>query len=353
MRNYSVIAPSFWTGGNGGSPPAIRALGPDVQVVALYAISCPSSTMIGLYYIPLPTLCHETGCSIEGATKALRSLGEIGFCYYNTESEQIWVPEMAKWQIGEQLDASDKRIKAIRRVIKQLGNSPFYSAFLDRYAEAFHLVDAEELPRGINAPSKPLRSQKQEQEQNQNQNQEQKNSCSERSSPPALPSAPNHSKQVAKTKSEGIRNIRASKKPTTQGNGEVVATIPLVDSTEAPVTEDIVAGWVKAYPAVNVRQKLSEIREWCMANPTRRKTAAGVGRFINAWLAREQDRGRAPDGNAQTSRRDRTGAPIPPARKTELRDTMREGKVIREEYDTETGQVIRSSPHPFAKGGKS
>lgn len=46
------------------------------------------------------------------------------------------------------------------------------------------------------------------------------------------------------------------------------------------------------YPAVDVRQQLNAMRGWLVANPEKRKTKRGMPRFINAWLAREQDRGR-------------------------------------------------------------
>ena len=45
------------------------------------------------------------------------------------------------------------------------------------------------------------------------------------------------------------------------------------------------------YPAVDVHQALRNIRGWALANPTKRKTRAGVRRFVNAWLAKDQDKG--------------------------------------------------------------
>lgn len=70
-----------------------------------------------------------------------------------------------------------------------------------------------------------------------------------------------------------------------------VITIPLVDKSEYPVTQAQVDDWTAAYPAVDVPQKLREIRQWNIANPTRRKTRKGILRHITDWLAREQDRG--------------------------------------------------------------
>lgn len=70
-----------------------------------------------------------------------------------------------------------------------------------------------------------------------------------------------------------------------------VITIPLVDKTEHPIHHAQIVEWIAAYPAVDVPQKLREIRQWNIANPTRRKTRKGILRHITDWLAREQDRG--------------------------------------------------------------
>ena len=70
-----------------------------------------------------------------------------------------------------------------------------------------------------------------------------------------------------------------------------VVTIPLVDGSEFPVTEPMVAEWELAYPAVDVRQQLREMRVWSNANRAQRKTQRGVNAFIVRWLGKEQDRG--------------------------------------------------------------
>ena len=98
MREYAKVAPQFWTGTTGKR---LRGMGRDVQVVALYLVTCPSANMLGLYYLPLPTLCHEIGMKPEGALKALRRVSEGGFATYDTASEHVWVKEMARFQIGE------------------------------------------------------------------------------------------------------------------------------------------------------------------------------------------------------------------------------------------------------------
>lgn len=69
-----------------------------------------------------------------------------------------------------------------------------------------------------------------------------------------------------------------------------VITIPLNDGTEYPVTEEQVAEWMNLYPAVDIMQQLRNMRGWAINNPKKRKTKNGVKRFINSWLAKEQDK---------------------------------------------------------------
>lgn len=70
-----------------------------------------------------------------------------------------------------------------------------------------------------------------------------------------------------------------------------VAEIPLNDGSEYPLYRKDVAEYASLYPAVDVEQELRNIRGWCLANTTRRKTHRGVRRFINGWLSRAQDKG--------------------------------------------------------------
>lgn len=70
-----------------------------------------------------------------------------------------------------------------------------------------------------------------------------------------------------------------------------VLTFPLHDGSEYGITEEQVTEWETLYPAVDVPQALRSMRGWLLANPKKRKTKAGVLRFVTAWLSREQDKG--------------------------------------------------------------
>ena len=67
-----------------------------------------------------------------------------------------------------------------------------------------------------------------------------------------------------------------------------VLTIPLVNGKEHPVYRRDIEEYVSLYPDVSVEQELRNMRGWCLANPTRRKTRKGVRTFINSWLKKSQ-----------------------------------------------------------------
>lgn len=71
-----------------------------------------------------------------------------------------------------------------------------------------------------------------------------------------------------------------------------VIVLPLNTGDGYPVSAEQCHEWAGLYPAVDVIQQLRNMKGWLDGNPTKRKTRRGILRFINGWLAREQDRGR-------------------------------------------------------------
>lgn len=68
--------------------------------------------------------------------------------------------------------------------------------------------------------------------------------------------------------------------------------LPTNKGEEYPITESKIKTWEEAYPAVDVKSQLREMKAWCMSNPKNRKTSAGMDRFCNTWLSRQQDKAR-------------------------------------------------------------
>ena len=146
MRDYSKVSSSFWTGDTG------RQLRGDAQaqVIALYLMTSPHANMIGVFHCPMIYIAHDTGSSLQGASKALLRLVEGGFCKYSEDDELVWVVEMAKFQVGEFLKLADNRVKDVQKQFSAIGNQLIRQEFFEKYGENYHLTNE--------APLKPLGS---------------------------------------------------------------------------------------------------------------------------------------------------------------------------------------------------
>jgi len=103
---------------------------------------------------------------------------------------------------------------------------------------------------------------------------------------PALARAP---KSVSSTPSDD------DAKPVPADTSPAVLEFPTVGKgdTRWVLTLEQVQKWSALYPGVDVLTEARKALAWCEANPGRRKTAAGMPRFMVAWLGKEQDKGRS------------------------------------------------------------
>lgn len=119
-----------------------------------------------------------------------------------------------------------------------------------------------------------------------------------------IPNVPPHEKDAndAKTKEKEKAKTKEKAKdnyiPPSEVCGELpsspppAAVLPLVDGTDFEISVETVAELSGLYPAVDVEQQLRNMRGWLLANPKNRKTKAGIMRFVNSWLSREQNSAR-------------------------------------------------------------
>jgi hypothetical protein len=72
-----------------------------------------------------------------------------------------------------------------------------------------------------------------------------------------------------------------------------ILTFPCVGTAakEWHLNPEKLAEWQAAFPAVDILAECRRALQWLLDNPTRRKTAAGMTRFIGSWLGRANDRG--------------------------------------------------------------
>lgn len=173
MREYGSVSPQFWIGGTGKD---LRGK-PDCQVLALYLMTSPHANMIGVFHCPILYMGHETGLGSEGATKALQSLCDMGFCMYDHATETVFVIRMAAHQVGEKLKSDDNKVKGVQKEVAKINVKSLRDAFISVYAEAFHIkreAPSKPLQSASEAPSKQLTGTEPGTGQEQNQEQEEK-----------------------------------------------------------------------------------------------------------------------------------------------------------------------------------
>lgn len=80
----------------------------------------------------------------------------------------------------------------------------------------------------------------------------------------------------------------------------VVLSFPCIgrpgDPKEWGLTDAKLLEYTNAYPGVDAQSEARKARQWCIDNPTRRKTARGMAAFLNRWMERVQNdrRGHGP-----------------------------------------------------------
>lgn len=255
MRDYSKVLARIWIGKTGKE---IKSFGPETTVLAHYLISSPHAHMSGAYYLPLSYMVHESGLSSKAAPKALQNLISIDFCTYDKNTEYVWVHNMARYQVGEELHPKDNMVKHMNKHFKNLPQVSFLTRFYEKYRVPFYLKERKDLEIISEGASEVVRSQEQEQETEHETEQDEEECVAEPHCGSALET------------------------------GEI--TIPLKNGDEFQVSYLQSEKWQKTYTKIDVAQVLKQIQDWNISNPRKRKCKTGIKRHITLWLAREQEK---------------------------------------------------------------
>jgi len=132
MRSYARSVPAFWIRGSGKK---LRG-DAEAQALAKYLFDCPSSNMIGLYYLPLGTMVSELGWDPR---RALLKVIEAGIAEYDPEASLVYLPKGGHFQIGPSLSPRDKQVKGVEKELEQYRYHEFANRFIERYRTAYSL----------------------------------------------------------------------------------------------------------------------------------------------------------------------------------------------------------------------
>lgn len=144
MRNHSLFSPTYWTGDTGRAIRSMKRNGETDHLtgkIGSYVMTAPGMSMIGLYYLPLPTLAHDMGCSTEEARESITRLEGVGFVQYDHDRSVIWVRNMARHQLGAALKPRDTKVVTVRRLWEPFAKTPLGVAFHRAYSSAYHMPD--------------------------------------------------------------------------------------------------------------------------------------------------------------------------------------------------------------------
>jgi hypothetical protein len=322
MARYRKVDPRIWNDAK------FRALSDDGKLVFVFLLTHPGMTALGAMRATCPGLAGELHWDPERFHEAFREALQKGMADHDPEACFVSLPNFVKYNTPE----SPNVVKAWAAALDLLPECELKNRAVARaggFAKAMSAAFAEALPEAF---AKAMANQEQEQEQEPKQEPKQE--------PPSLRSgrsgAPASGPAAAARPAVDARRLARVEPDAAQPVGGVISCIPLVDGTEFEVRESHCREWTDAYPAVDVRQQLRHMRQWCIANQSRRKTRRGVIAFIVGWLAKEQDKGGA-RAHLNTGHRAGYGASATADRTTRRMETLAEL----------TGQ----GPEPDERGG--
>lgn len=251
MRDYGKVHATFW------SSQTTRDLSDDGRLLALYLLTSPHSTIAGVFRLPDGYVCDDLQWSAERVREGFAELFRNGFANRCETTKWVFVVQHLKWNAPD----NPNQRKAAAKVALSIPDACAWKAQFMRVCGESLGIDPADFENPSETVPEPFANQKQEQEQEQEQKQE------KAGAPPPEPATPPE---------------------------PAVVLIPVTGGSEYPITQRQLDEFKSLYPAVDVLQQLRAMRGWAITNPTKRKTRSGVLRFVNSWLAKEQDKGPRP-----------------------------------------------------------
>ncbi len=80
--------------------------------------------------------------------------------------------------------------------------------------------------------------------------------------------------------------------------------IILKDQTYYEVEQEDLILWSNTFPNIDVYAQIMIMASWSLSNPSKRKTKAGIQRFVNGWLTKANQKGKSIEVPIQSSMAD-------------------------------------------------
>lgn len=252
MRDYGKVHTSFWISDG------MRQVSDDARLLALYLLTGQHTNMIGCFRLPDGYVSEDLGWPFERVSKGFDELFQNGFATRDSSSKWVLIHNFMMWN---SIENPNQGISALRLFTQVPDNASIKLELARVIAKAIEHIDPEKL-KGSERVIKPFLNQEQEQDQEQDQKQDQDKN-----------------------------NLFGADKNQPQTDEPIFISLPLPggkDFYDIPMS--YVGELAGLYPAVNIEQEIRNMRGWLDSNPTRRKTARGIKRFITTWLQKCQDK---------------------------------------------------------------
>lgn len=269
---YSKIDSLFWLDSKN------KSLSDEEKLLFLYLLTCPHRNILGYFYLPISYAAADLKWSSERVSKGLDKLFRKGYVTLDESSEMILIRNFLKYNTFE----NPNQVKGAVQCLKSLPCSALDATFLEllKTSEAlFCQGKSDYLLNQYDALIKAV---------------EERVSKGfakgfERVSKPVTVTVTVTEAEYSNT-SDDVLLPRASQEQIAPTQPPV-AEMPLNDGSLFPIHQEDIDKWKELYPAVDVMQEIKKMIGWLDANPSKRKTKNGIKRFINGWLAKEQDKG--------------------------------------------------------------
>ncbi len=247
MAKFRKIDPRIW------NDEKFRTLGPDAKLLAMYCLTAQVNR-VGIFRFSVALAAEDLGLSTRQVDSLLDTLCHTLSWQRDKAHRILYLPHW--WRYNN--PGSQKTMVGILSDLHELPRTPLLQEF---FANRDSLSDT--LCHTLSTfEAKGMAYQEQEQEQEQ----EQDTSSSE---------PPSDSEQV-------------------------VLEFPTVGSGQKTwaLTQSKADEYAASYPGMDVLAECRAARQWCIDNTAKRKTPRGMPKFLNGWLERSQNSGRASGGES-------------------------------------------------------
>lgn len=145
MRDYGKVHTSFWTS------ETIRSMSEDARTLAMYLLTCPHNTIVGVFRLPDGYVCDDMQWTVDRVLKAFRETDLKGFANRCETTKWVWINKHIEWNPPEN---PNQRKSAAKIALSVPDQCAWKQAFMLDCVESIGIV-IEQLPNPSATLSQP------------------------------------------------------------------------------------------------------------------------------------------------------------------------------------------------------